>query len=304
MEPGPQFRQRTQSAGQLGLFSAAPHMATNARYPRGYTPDRQRDVMQALRHPTSDSHGNDDPVIKAPYSTHPEPEHSFDKEMNAFHERGVIDAISRSTVPAEHLTERLSGPHKYQENAGRLGHIVTNHRMTDAAGRDTAAYFSEQHLRAQYAEPHETPHDYRSIVMSRQFGSDRGPQGAGPQFSMRRDEEQAQTLIHELGHHDSAADDDWEAHLDRMDYFDHIQGAHPGEEGYADNYADTHYRSDPRLKRKAPFSSGYASMLRHHVQYREERPNPQSMLDAEKLKPRAALRAKPKPPVQGELFAS
>lgn len=282
MEVGPQFRRRTQTTGQQGLFPAAPHMADGARYPRGYTPDRQRDVMAALRHPSSDSHANDDPVIQPAHETsmfHSKDVVDETKRYNAYHERGVIDAVARSTIPAEHLTERSTGTYKNQEHQARIGHIA--HSETWANDLGAHAFFLE-HGQQWTDEPHERILPYRSIVLGQAFGDMRGT--ASKRLSIKTDERNAQTLIHELGHHHSAAHDDWEAYQDRQEY-DHAGQAHPAEEGFADHYADTHWRPDPRGGKNGikEHEASYTRVFGRNELYTDQRTAPHPK-DAAKLK--------------------
>lgn len=306
VEPSPQFRLERgwHKGGQGTLFKPLPSAIPDAkRYPRGYTPERQAEVMTALRHPSSDSHGNDDPVIRPVHEIGPDwhPDVAgVAKQMNAHHERGVIDAIARSTVPAHHLTERTQGTYKNQEGQMRLGHVLVNDHMATDGGAEphTAAYFNS--IAKRWTDEGEQTHDANSIVMRDRFGEHRtsdspsrqyrgnGGRGVQQTVSLHADNERAKTLIHELGHHDSHADDDWEASMDRRDYRDPIVGGAPAEEGYADNYADKHYRMDPRTRgarrtTDAHYNSDYAQLLGHHEEYREQRPNPSSAADAERI---------------------
>lgn len=279
MEVGPQFRARTQTAGQQGLFPAAPHMRDAARYPRGYNPKRQADVMGALRH------GTDSPVIRPIHEGIEglyEPEHHGPaKQENALHERGVIDAVARSTIPAAHLRERPEGPYQNQEHQARIGTVEVHPRW---ARQESASGMFFEHGQ-QYAEGAAKLLPYRSIVLGNSFGEHRD---TNPQTSMRKDDDVAETLVHELGHHHSAAHEDWEAYLDRQEY-DYNSGTHPAEEGFADNYADKHFRPDPRRKRPLPYSSNYTRLIGHNPEYRAQRPPEeiQSPSDREALTPGA-----------------
>lgn len=315
-------RRRTQTAGQQGLFPAAPHMSAAARFPRGYTPERQRDVMGALRanepHPQFRSTAGEaakGPALQ-PVDRSPDSWGDHDRALalreNGLHHQGVIDAIARSTIPVGHLKERPDGPYQNQEGQARIGHIAVNRKWSDAE-RVSGMYFEHGH------HHRESNHDellpYRSIVLRDHFGRNRtdtprGPAAGGSgllprnfsqQVSLKADHNTAQTLIHELGHHHSAAHEDWDAHLNRQEY-DYNTQVHPAEEGFADNYADTHYRPDPRFKGgngngSRDYMSGYASLIGHHEDYRRERPNPQSQTDrntiALKANPRVAARRKP-----------
>ena len=283
MEPGAQFRPVIAAGGTKQLFPTGD--LSTRRYPRGYTPGRQADVMQALRHPSSNSPANHDPVIQPAYpanreaADHPEL-HAITKTLNAHHERGIIDAIARSTVPTEHLTERSQGTYQNQEHQARIGHIAHNEAW--ANDLNAHAFFLENGQ--QHVDDHSSEQllPYRSLVMGKAMGDVRG--GLSKASSFKRDERNAQTLVHELGHHHSAAHDDWESFQDRQEY-DHDGQAHPAEEGFADHYADTHWRPDPRGGKDGikEHQASYTRVFGRNELYTDQRTAPHPK-DATKLK--------------------
>lgn len=272
MEVGPQFRRRTQTEGQQGLFPAAPHLSDAARYPRGYTPERQREVTSALRI------GGDDPVARSAHEPHPSWDasmHDEAKKLNAYHERGLVDAVARSTIPASHLRERREGTYQHQDGAARIGHIAYNPHWADAEG---AHGFFQTYGQQHTEHAHEQLLPHRSIVVGQAFGEERG--NLRPQRSMEKDERVARTLVHELGHHDSAAHDDWEAHLDRQEV-DYNTDSVPAEEAYADHYAAKHYRQDPRLRTTVKHNDYSGNAVGRTPEYRAQR----TALEGGRLRP-------------------
>jgi hypothetical protein len=201
------------------------------RYQKGYTPERMRDVKNALggggkrdwRGLLYTGHGG----ASSPFSKG-EQEHSFyDRQGRA----RLTETIARSKIPLDALSKKTptiwvkpqdsasgtSGSYQ-QRGPGAMSDtpaVVLRGREVDTSWED---------MRVEHGFPDVSR---RAKKVSRQTV-----------FERQNDE---QTLIHELGHHQSNVSDTWhsQSYADRP-------GSRGAEEAYADDFKDVHWRPDPR----------------------------------------------------------
>lgn len=215
---GPQWSQK-------GLFPAAPYMSPEARYPRGYTPERMRAVQRAL--PALD-------VVEPPEESL-EHKGGTRKAFTALHIRGVHETIARSTVPLEHLNG--------------IGYVVSNDNALDM-GNGNMAGGVRRHLYTPGRSEIAIQPMHTTVGSSRVGRRDRGMSDR----DLARHAAIGHTLIHEIGHHVSQP----ETRPDRSFVHGSMGWSYdPVEEATADDYAEKHWRHDPRLKTTWRPSSGY-----------------------------------------------
>lgn len=196
------------------------------RWPRGYTPERSREVGQML-----DLHTNVSPTTKV----YP-PRRATEVRAR------LQDAISRSTVPAEHLAG-LREVHDQPE---------PTHDATYWPGRQTLAVnlFGR--------------HENRGVMGDEPYGSTEPDAGA-------------KNLIHEIGHHVDFTQTRESARHNRENknvlYAANGRGYHDAGEAVADNYYVEHYRG-PGRKGAPPTQGRYedTGLADHMPAYREVRP--------------------------------
>lgn len=196
------------SPGSQGtLFGGGTKHLSDQRWPRGYTPDRQKEVADAVVRPSVAVYTDERGAVvsrgtqskefkdrKVNYGmVDGEPHIAYESRQPT---RDLVDNIARSTVPAEHL-----------------GGLQWRHH-------------AEEHLKSN--NPHTTTlahYDKRGDALS--HGS--------PVIRLRTGEETTDTPIHEIGHHVS-----WNEGMEHSEYKTGMQRGR--EEGFADKYAFTHFR--------------------------------------------------------------
>lgn len=235
----------TDVQGQKGMFPAAPYMSDAKRYKRGYSPGRMAEVRDALMRtqPNGDIiPGTTTSRLSRQSGVHaPELSDSLTeggkKALTNLHQRGVHEAIARSTIPARALRSSVGS---IETDEGKLtayhaaglfesqGKRVVVQQMR--AG-DKRIGVGHQALLKRYP-------DQARRLKTRQFAKDDDERST------------AETLIHELGHARSYNNDS--RNMDRR-AFPHEQtwsGSEVSgpEEAFADDHAVTHHRQDPREK--------------------------------------------------------
>lgn len=226
-DKGPQFH--TEKSGQMALFRQdASMLSDKARYPRGYTPERMREVNDALSD-TKLGIVEVDPFNRRSFTAM---SNLLDqnRDANPREEAAKIkETLARSTVPAEDLRglrgihtnnavipEHISGRYETKKNDGR-GSIFIRSTMTAPKEVDYDDYDSSGYL-----EP---------VRQDTGFINDDG-----------------QTLIHELGHHvDNKKGNLKKIALATNNYKDFNLGHKGAGEGRADAYADQHFVNDRRF---------------------------------------------------------
>ncbi len=214
---GPVLKDKPGSQGTL--FRGGTKFSSDARFPKGYTPERQAEVAEAVVQPSihhslaKDHFGQVKDVRTGMASAHFKDRKvrgsgDMSSTDNLYNEsrgdvRGLVDNIARSTVPVEHLNGVQFRTNVSQD---RLGHPTT-------AGH----------------------YDTKGDAMT----------NGGPVIRLGPGYENQSATIHEIGHHVSNIEgNEW-----RKNYsFASPEGGH--EEAFADNYADTHFRD--RKGRPAP----------------------------------------------------
>lgn len=191
-----------QSPGSQGtLFSGGKQFASPERYPKGYTPERRREVDSALTaNEYKDTTAARPNGLGGTESVHVSNEHY----------RRVLDTVARSTIPTEHL-----GP--------RVDHYDRTHplQVQDAqAGNDLP--------RGTYAQHASYPNS--ALVV---------PRGSVDELRVRPEHTDSYAVIHELGHHHDAKENKTGFAEDGL-----APGGltHGKAEGYADSYAQEHFR--------------------------------------------------------------
>lgn len=243
MDLRPGFRGKYKGNPQQGtLFHARAKELdpTGRRYQRGYTPERQREVHAAVGDVGYSSFGirpgpDFDAVPPALISEEEFGEMGPDEKRNWGEGRAVIrDAVARSTVPLD-VVERT-----------RFG-VTPNIRHNGLyLPRDETLLFGRD---AKYAQAHREG-----------FGS-----GYPTPEVQRLD--QGQTIIHELGH---AADPTLAPLRERRNVIIGREGDKSVEgytepedlgavEEFADDFAEMHFRPDPRAGRRQTFDTATAS---------------------------------------------
>jgi hypothetical protein len=167
------------------------------RWPRGYTPERQAEVSAALE----------------PTKVHPSGRVYPPRRADEVRAR-ITDAISRSTVPTEHLAG-LREVHDQPQQG---------HEATYWPGR--------KHLAVNMFAKHEN----RGVLGDEPHGSTEPDAGA-------------KNLIHELGHHRDAATRETMEHVrsnKAILYAKNGRGRDDAAEAVADNYYTEHYRGPGR----------------------------------------------------------
>ena len=208
---GPVLKDKVGSQGTL--FRGGTKYSSDKRYPKGYTPERQAEVANAVVKPsihvdlskrrtqtddreirtgTASSHYKDRQVRT---SEHWDGTPNTYANESAQPTRDLVDNIARSTVPVDHL----SGV-QFRTNVDQ-----------DRLGAPTTAGH----------------YDTRGDAMSN-----------GPVIRLGAGYEKGSTTIHEIGHHVSETQgNEW-----RKNY-SHSTPERGQEEAFADNYADTHFRN-------------------------------------------------------------
>ena len=245
MDLTPGFRNRFKGDPQQGtLFRASAKELdpTGQRYPRGYTPERRDEVWDAVGEVGYSNLGErfnpatGDAELPMLFSGEDEFSAMDDTSKRNWGEgRAVIrDAVARSTVPMDVVSRVQFG-------------VTPNIRSNAFYGpKDDAIVFGRS---AADAQQHREG-----------FGS-----GYPTPETQRLD--QGQTIIHELGH---AADPSLEPLRGKRTNIIDRHGDFPVEgytepedlgaaEQFADDFAEEHFRHDPRLGRKATFDTATAS---------------------------------------------
>lgn len=195
--------------------------------PRGYSPARLGEVRRSFD--TAWPRGNDlTPVTvtgagRANETAHQFGPSSYDPDNPRFGRARsrILDTLSRSTINvSDEMEDPLAG----------LGQIRYERHMPNVAGQYKAV--------GNYGEPDATGfrRDLGPTVLL--YGDEhRGSHAA----LWGKDERAEQTLLHEIGHHDSRL-----RMTEHSEYETKRQQAQ--EEAYADRFAVTHFRRDPRNK--------------------------------------------------------
>lgn len=173
---------KAKPGSQGTLFQGGSDQMTDAKWPRGYTPERLHEVMGPI------THGGQPWLVQG--------------ERGVGHHTGparrdLIDTVARSTIPAGHLQGLQFFP----------GQLSLDH----GGSEDTAGYYRHQGHRLGASVAHK------------------------PQVSIVKGQETGYVPIHEIGHHISR-----EAGTHHSAYDTPYNKGK--EEGFADDYAQTHYR--------------------------------------------------------------
>jgi hypothetical protein len=271
-------------------------LAAQHRWPRGYTPERQAEVGQAIV-PGSvgvtpglpATHFSVDPqekFYKGGHWTRSTPD--IQAEHGEIARRRIIDTIARSGMPVEHLQPAPTFEiHRSYESAEALG----SYRTPARAVPKTSAL---DELQAQ--------HDVRfeQATKSGQIHISALPEQGGRMEG---------TLLHELGHHRS-----FQTGTEHSEYASPEQRGR--EEAYADAYMLRHHvprRGQPALPNQSAYESAHtwarqqvsdpqaATQAYHHARYHS------GMLTQKQQDVEAAVRSLPgsnsQPHLQGRLFA-
>lgn len=214
---GPVLKDKAGSQGTL--FRGGSKYSSDKRYPRGYTPERQAEVADAVVQPSVKNHFNRPREI----STGTQSTNFKDRRVTVGLQpvkypegyrmesrqdtRRLVDNIARSTVPVEHL----SGVQ-----------FRTNH-SDQMLGENVAGHYSR-----------------RGDAMSK----------GEPVIRLREGYVAGHTAIHEIGHHVS--------HGIVGNEHPYDENGHSGpEEAWADNYAEEHFRdSKGRQVEKGTYGGG------------------------------------------------
>lgn len=191
------------------------------RWPRGYTPERSREVEQAMR------------TVPVTHPDHMEDSH----EPGEYHEMGryrpqLLDVVKRSTVPTEHL----EGLREIHGEAGQ-GHDATywpNKRTIgiDMTGKSTG----------------EKPEDQAKALVHE----------LGHHFHMNREPLQSMEDTNRLAmEHASRDKASWQAAPTSSGIAMAANKVRPGvDEAHADNYLTEHYRSRGKIANQAGAKHG------------------------------------------------
>lgn len=252
---GPVLREKLNSQGTL--FRGGTKFSSDKRYPRGYTPERQKEVADQVVQPSvqnyfgkpsETSYGTQSKNFKdrrINVALYPEHYPEGYRMESAQPVRDLVDNIARSTVPVQHLRG-------VQFRTSADVHLQSNDPTIQIAGH----------------------YDTKGDALSK----------GDAVIRLRSGVEQGFTPIHEIGHHVSA-NEGYEHSLYQTAY------QRGQEEGFADAYGVEHARnkegkrvsalrrypsgivgSDPQ--RRMNFESAYAK-AREHVPYPlHERPSP------------------------------
>lgn len=191
---GPVLKNKPGSQGTL--VRGGTKWSSDKRYPRGYTPGRRAEVDAAF---TQNS-----------YKDTVEPKTVFRPETRTSNEhyRQILDNVSRSTIPVEHL-------------APRVDDFNTTHPMKVMGANEAAAQL----------KPSEDAH-YRYTPANAW-----GARHVEDELAVRPRYTRDHTSIHELGHHYDQLTRATGTHMGWKDV------GHLGQaEAFADDYAEQHYR--------------------------------------------------------------
>jgi hypothetical protein len=220
------------------------------RYPRGFTPDRKAEVDEALGARRNSAWRKDN----GGYAEHSRETHYLNISVQQGLGRGPF---------AGHLAEGKPNPH--------MGRKEGEAKIAETIARSTSPVENLGATRIGVADPHDpknesrggyyrnwsdpgTKADVKTVVApgapptaplnSQQLGRE------GERFERQRQE---QTLIHELGHHDSAT-----RGTQHSVAYGGSATARGKEEAWADDFRSEHFRPDPRDQRRGAFDqSGY-----------------------------------------------
>jgi hypothetical protein len=221
---GPQLKDKPGSQGTL--FSGGTKYSSDARFPRGYTPERREEVAGRIVAPSG--HPRDEGGVRTGTrslnykdvtygykgSTLNPPEHVSREPI-----RRVVDTVARSTVPASDLEDK---------SGGQLT-VRTGIQFAPTEG-DSLGTAGQYHAFVRHPEVH-----------------------LGPGF------EDKPTVIHEIGHHVSH-----QQGTDHSEYYNAREQGQ--EEAFADNYADTHYRDRKgRPEPRGTYAGGIRSPKRNET---------------------------------------
>lgn len=261
MERGPQFK--IFHGNQGTLFNQQEHEAIQAqrvvsdedRYPRGYTPERMREVKSALRY--DPRHGGYGRVL-TPNAADvlPHKQSAFKGHTGKDFERGpwmgrnegsakVAETVARSTMPIAWGKEKGDGPTIHIGGTKRdigLGRVEGGFYQSGRSGGFRHEVFVGAKNHPDY-DPEE-PENFEP----RTYKDD--------EAHMRIN--QQQTLIHELGHHHS--------NITGTEHSTYRTPTQRGaEEAYADDFKDEHFRPDPRDMEALPRGRTLSSLNAGHA---------------------------------------
>lgn len=211
---GPVLKDKLDSQGTL--FRGGTKYSSDKRYPKGYTPERQAEVADAVVRPSVQNYLNK----PAETSTGTQSKHFKDRRVtvglnpdypkgyrmeSAQPTRNLVDNVARSTVPVEHLR---GVQFRTSASEAMLGEKVAGH------------------------------YDKRGDAMT----------NGDPVIRLKEGADSTSTAIHEIGHHVS------QAHEGNIHPYDEHGFSGP-EEAWADNYAEEHFR-DPKGKQEQRYTYG------------------------------------------------
>ena len=230
------------SPGAQGtLFSGGTKYSSDARFPRGYTPDRLREVADHVIEPQIKNYtdGRGRVEVKGVESTNARsfaPRALGGDVVDKSPIRNVVDTIARSTVPVEHLQNLQFSSH---HGIGR--HQDSSLTELDEHGGGAAGLYSPAGSSGVPANAH----GRASIRVL--------PTAAG-----------TSTVIHEIGHHVSRT----VADTSHSNYGNAAQQGR--EEGFADDYAQEHFRDRRgRQVERGTYGGGVRSSKRNEMFYQE-----------------------------------
>lgn len=180
------------------LFSGGTKHMSDERFPRGYTPERKAEISNAMFR------------VDPEHNTLRDHLYTGGTRADNAPKRNLIDTVSRSTVPVEHLQPKAPT---------RQLAFWTHHRSGDGTLGDEHEGHAGHYNRAP-----------------------RGFDGIRHDIVIDPAHTRGSTIIHEIGHHVSNLTDQPHSGVRTPE----TQGA---EESFADNYAQTHFR-DRRGKRE------------------------------------------------------
>jgi len=227
---GPVLKDKLGSQGTL--FRGGTKYSAPGRFPKGYTPERQKEIADAVVRPsttvsfrtgTTHQFGTDskefkDRKIRGSGDMSTAPLYHESRQ----HVRSLVDNVARSTVPVQHL----SGVQF------RTGESTVPHLDRGKDPKDAATFVAGHY-------------DRSGDALSR----------GAPVIRVRPGQEQSETPIHEIGHHVSHTEDPRRALYRSPE----MQGR---EEGRADDYAHEHYRNPEGMARPDTFKKIYAGGIR------------------------------------------
>ena len=213
------------------LFSGgAAQMNPEKRYKKGYTPERQHAVGEALR-----GWGVND--YRTPEYDLPRDQHDYRPDLGP-HALAALETLKKSSIPPEHLKNlRINVVDRHDEGSGAIQHGLDEDVLGEyhALSRKTVMHTT---VAPGSVWGKQVP---RKVVTHGEInvGHDSGPW----------------TLIHEVGHHVSGT-----TGTPHSEYNDaHTRGS---EEAFADNYADKH--ATPAMAKKGRGRENYEPLDDQH----------------------------------------